>query len=249
MNENDKNEPDRSRREVVILIGSLAAGMFGCGSGSTSSPTSPTSPTSTPAISSSPAATGCVVRPALTEGPYFVDERLNRSDIRTDPADGSTRPGVPLRLTFRVTRSSGSTCATLAGVFVDVWHCDALGTYSDVQGASGRKFLRGYQVTDASGTAQFTTIFPGWYSGRAIHLHFKIRTSLGGGDYEFTSQLFFDESVTAAVLAQSPYNTKGQPDTSNARDGIYQGGGSQLLVTPVAEGSGYGVTFDIALQY
>jgi len=137
----------------------------------------------------------------------------------------------------------------LAGVFVDIWHCDALGTYSDVQGASGRKFLRGYQVTDASGAAQFTTIFPGWYSGRAIHLHFKIRTSLAGGGYEFTSQLFFDESVTAAVLAQSPYRTKGQPDTSNARDGIYQGGGSQLLVTPVGEGSGYGVTFDLALQY
>jgi len=245
----DKSTPDRSRREVVIFIGSLAAGVFGCGNGSTSSPTSPASPPPTPATSSSPAATGCVVRPALTEGPYFVDERLNRSDIRTDPADGSARPGVPLRLTFRVTRSSGSTCAALAGVFVDVWHCDALGTYSDVQGASGRKFLRGYQATDASGVAQFTTIFPGWYSGRAIHLHFKIRTSLGGGGYEFTSQLFFDESVTAAVLAQSPYSTKGQPDTSNARDGIYQGGGSQLLVTPVAEGPGYGVTFDIALQY
>jgi protocatechuate 3,4-dioxygenase beta subunit len=189
------------------------------------------------------------VRPALTEGPYFVDERLNRSDIRTDPADGSTRPGVPLRITFRVTRASGNTCAALAGVFVDVWHCDALGTYSDVQGAGGRKFLRGYQVTDASGTAQFTTIFPGWYSGRAIHLHFKIRTSLGGGGYEFTSQLFFDESVIAAVMAQSPYRGKGQPDTSNARDGIYQGGGSQLLVTSVAEGAGYGTTFDIALQY
>jgi protocatechuate 3,4-dioxygenase beta subunit len=170
-----------------------------------------------PTPASSPAATGCVVRPALTEGPYFVDERLNRSDIRTDPADGSVRPGVPLRLTFRVTRSSGSTCAALPGVFVDVWHCDALGTYSDVQGASGRKFLRGYQVTDASGAAQFTTIFPGWYSGRAIHLHFKIRTSLAGGGYEFTSQLFFDESVTASVLAQSPYSTKGQPDTMNSR--------------------------------
>ena len=249
MKQNDGNGPDRSRREVVIFIGSLAAGLFGCGSGSTSSPTSPTSPTPAPASSSSPAATGCVVRPALIEGPYFVDERLNRSDIRTDPVDGSTRPGVPLRLTFRVTRSSGGTCSMLAGVFVDIWHCDALGTYSDVQGASGRKFLRGYQVTDASGAAQFTTIFSGWYSGRAIHLHFKIRTSLAGGGYEFTSQLFFDESVTAAVLAQSPYRTKGQPDISNARDGIYQGGGSQLLVTPVGEGSGYGVTFDLALQY
>jgi protocatechuate 3,4-dioxygenase beta subunit len=245
-----EDEPDHARREVVIFIGSLAAGVItSCGADSTSAPTaSPTAPP-TPAVSASPGAAGCVVRPQLTEGPYFVDERLARSDIRTDPADGSTRPGVPLRLTFRVTRRSGGTCAALAGAFVDVWHCDALGTYSDVQGASGRKFLRGYQATDASGVAQFTTIFPGWYSGRAVHVHFKIRTSLTGGGYEFTSQLFFDPAVVSTVLAQAPYNAKGQPDTSNARDGIYQGGGSQLLLNLAPEGSGYGATFDIALQF
>jgi len=252
MKPNGLDEPDRGRREVVVVIGSLAVGVFGCGGESTSSPTSPTTPTPTPATSSSPSATGCVVRPQLTEGPYFVDERLNRSDIRTD-TDGSARPGVPLRLTFRVTRSSAGTCAALAGAFVDVWHCDALGVYSDVAdmgfNTRGTKFLRGYQATDASGVAQFTTIFPGWYSGRAVHVHFKIRTSLTGSGYEFTSQLFFDEAAIAAVFAQAPYNGKGRADTTNASDGIYHGGGSQLLLSLANEGSGYGATFDIALQY
>lgn len=132
---------------------------------------------------------------------------------------------------------------------MDVWHCDALGAYSDVGSTSGQKFLRGYQSTDASGNAQFSTIFPGWYQGRAVHIHFKIRTSLGGGGVEFTSQLFFDESVISQVFAQSPYSQKGRADTPNARDGIYQGGGSQLLLALAGEGTGYVATFDIALQF
>lgn len=178
-----------------------------------------------------------------------MDERLNRSDIRTDPATGAARPGVPLRLVFRVSRSSRSGCAALSGAFVDVWHCDALGVYSDVGNTSGQRFLRGYQTTDASGVAQFTTVFPGWYQGRAVHIHFKIRTGLTGGGAEFTSQLFFDEAVIAQVFAQSPYNSKGAADTSNARDGIYQGGGSQLLLALASEGTGYAATLDIALQF
>ena len=196
------------------------------------------------------AASGCVVRPQLTEGPYFVDEKLNRSDIRTDPGSGAVRPGVPLRLTFRVSRSVRRLLRRrCSGAFVDVWHCDALGVYSDVDNARGQRFLRGYQATDASGLAQFTTVFPGWYQGRAVHIHFKIRTSLTGGGQEFTSQLFFDEAVIAQVHSQSPYSQKGTRDTANTRDGIYQGGGSQLVLPIASEGSGLGATFDIALQF
>src|SRR4051812_5855964 len=112
-------------------------------------------------------ATGCVVRPEMTEGPYFVDEKLNRSDIRTDPTDGTTKPGVPLALTFAVGQAGTNACSPLAGATVDVWHCDAQGVYSDVTDSAigfntvGKKFLRGSQVTDARGTATFTTIYPG----------------------------------------------------------------------------------------
>jgi protocatechuate 3,4-dioxygenase beta subunit len=245
--------PDQARRDVVFLIGSFAAaGVFGCGGGDGA--TTPVS-ASTPAPTASPSASAssCVVRPQLTEGPYFVEEMLNRSDIRGDPATGTVRPGLPLRLSFRVSRTSSGTCTPLAGALVDVWHCDALGVYSDAQdmgfNTRGQKFLRGYQLSDASGLAQFTTIYPGWYSGRAVHIHFKIRNGTGSGaGFEFTSQVFFDEAITDLVHAQSPYNGKGRRNTTNAADGIYQGGGSQLLLPLVAEGSGYGSTFDIALQ-
>ena len=118
----------------------------------------------------------CVVRPELTEGPYFVDEKINRSDIRTDTTTNAVSAGVPLVLTFLVSQIGSSACTPLQGAQVDIWHCDALGVYSDVSGNSGN-FLRGYQVTDANGQAQFTTIYPGWYRGRAVHIHFKIRTT------------------------------------------------------------------------
>lgn len=188
----------------------------------------------------------CVVKPGLTEGPYFVDEKLNRSDIRVDPSDGSTREGVPLRLVVNVSTVDGSSCRTLSGAQVDLWHCDALGVYSDVaaQNTQGRKFLRGYQVTDQNGKVEFLTVYPGWYSGRAVHIHFKIRS----GSSEFTSQLFFDETTNAAVYRRAPYSSKGTADVPNARDGIYSQGGSQLLVTPVTDGDGYRGTFDIGLD-
>jgi len=241
--------PDPARREVVFLIGSFAAaGLLGCGDGD-SSPVA----ASSPSASASSTGSSCVVRPQLTEGPYFVDERLNRSDIRSDPTTGAPSAGLPLTLAFRVSRSSSGACTALSSAQVDVWHCDALGTYSDVSdpgfNTAGRRFLRGYQLTDASGLAQFTTIYPGWYSGRAVHIHFKIRSAAGATSaFEFTSQLFFDESLTDQVHAQAPYSSKGQRNTTNATDGIYRSGGSQLLLAVVPAGSGYGTSFDIALE-
>jgi protocatechuate 3,4-dioxygenase beta subunit len=198
-------------------------------------------------------ALSCVVRPQLTEGPYFVDERLNRSDIRTDPATNTAKPGSLLVLTFNVTRVSGNTCSPLAGAYVDIWHCDALGTYSDVRDAGfdtrGQKYLRGYQVTDSGGSAQFQTIYPGWYSGRAVHIHFKIRLFTGAETtYEFTSQLFCDDAFTDQVYTQAPYNTKGARNTRNTQDGIFNGGGSQLILDVSQTAQGYAATFNIGLE-
>jgi protocatechuate 3,4-dioxygenase beta subunit len=196
----------------------------------------------------------CIVTPAETEGPYFVDERLNRSDITTDPSGGSARPGVPLTITFNVARVGSSGCTALAGAHVDVWHCDALGVYSDVaaQGTVGRRYLRGYQLTDGGGVATFKTIYPGWYSGRAVHIHFKVRTFGGGSKtYEFTSQLFFDEAITDAVYQQSPYNSRPGRDTRNATDSVYRSNntsGSMLIASVKPSGSGYAATFGIGLN-
>jgi protocatechuate 3,4-dioxygenase beta subunit len=164
----------------------------------------------------------CVLTAALTEGPFFVDEKLNRSDIRTDPATGAVSAGVPLALMFNVERLVNGVCTPLPGAYLDVWHCDAGGVYSDVGAANGREFLRGYQVTDASGAARFATVYPGWYSGRPVHIHFKLRLYAGEREtYEFTSQFFFDEALTDKVHAQAPYTTRGQRNTRNNSDRIY----------------------------
>ncbi len=215
-------------------------------------PSSPMPAGSTSLVATSAVQTAlpaCVVRPAQTEGPYFVDEKLNRSDIRSDPSDGSVKEGVPLKLTIRVAQMAGSSCSALPAAMVDVWHCDAPGAYSDVRdpgfSTAGKKFLRGYQVTDASGAAIFTTIYPGWYQGRAVHIHFKIRTASG---QEFTSQLYFDDALSDQVFTQAPYASRGVRSTRNDNDGVFRNGGSQLVLRTVKDGAGYAATFDIGLQ-
>jgi len=196
----------------------------------------------------------CVVRPEQTQGPYFVDEKLHRSDIRSDPTDGSVKQGVSLRLLFRVTELKGNVCRPFAGATLDVWHCDALGVYSDARDplfgdTRGKKFLRGYQVTNAAGTAEFLTIYPGWYQGRTVHVHFKIRTgSASTAHHEFTSQLYFDDALTDRVHAELPYARKGQRTLRNAGDGIFRDGGTKLLLKVANHGEGYAAAFDAALQ-
>ncbi|WP_221090439.1 intradiol ring-cleavage dioxygenase [Deinococcus aquaedulcis] len=193
---------------------------------------------------------GCVVRPAMTEGPYFVDGEPRRSDIRKDSQTGRLSTGVPLKLEFVTSRVAAGGCTPRAGVLVDVWHCDALGTYSGVAGNSG-DVLRGSQVTNAQGRASFTTVYPGWYPGRAVHIHFKLRplNAAGQATGEFTSQLFFPESVNAAVFARAPYSQKGKADTPNAQDAIYRNGGSQLLLSVKGDPvGGYAATFDVGLN-
>ncbi|HEU4388062.1 MAG TPA: intradiol ring-cleavage dioxygenase [Blastocatellia bacterium] len=195
----------------------------------------------------------CVGKPQLTEGPYFVDERLNRSDIRTDPVTNAVSEGLPFVLTINVSRVSGSSCTALQGAYVDIWHCDAAGTYSDVRDAGfdtrGRKYLRGYQVTDTNGAVVFQTIYPGWYSGRTVHIHFKIRMFADAQTtYEYTSQLFFDDAFTDQVYTQSPYSAKGIRNTRNNQDGIYNGGGSQLLLNVAQTAQGFAATFNIGLE-
>jgi protocatechuate 3,4-dioxygenase beta subunit len=248
-----RSESKLARREALSALGSIVAvGFLGsCGGDGESSPTSSSSSTggSTSSLASTNAQ--CVVSPEVTEGPYFVDEMLNRSDIRTDPATGAARPGVPLDLTLALSLVGASGCGALAGALVDMWHCDALGLYSDVSAQStvGQRFLRGYQVSDASGRVRFMTIYPGWYSGRAVHIHFKVRTNPAGArGTEFTSQMFFDEALTDQVHAQAPYSQKGRRNTLITSDGIFRGGGTNLLVPLSAAGGGYAGTMFVGVR-
>ena len=204
---------------------------------------------------------GCVVRPELTEGPYFVDHQLNRSDIRGEAGGAGIKAGVPLSLVFNIAQVANKQCAPLPGAIVDVWHCDAAGTYSGVNDGMvgfntvGKQYLRGFQTTDANGVARFSTIYPGWYQGRAVHIHFKIRTAVpaavaGGAtrSYEFTSQFFFDDALSDTVFANAPYAAKGKRELRNADDGIFQESKGQLLLKPTPSGRGYAASFDLGLD-
>ena len=235
-----------NRRDVIALIGAAAtATLIGC----TRGPGGPSGPYTQQTIAR------CLVSPEQTQGPFFVEEKLNRSDLRVDPANGAVSPGVSLRLLLNVNQVANNSCKPLPGAVVDVWHCDALGSYSDVRdnaGGSGdtrgRKFLRGYQVTDGQGRVEFQTIYPGWYQGRTVHLHYKIRTNPNSEvGQEFTSQLFFDEAITDQVHAQQPYAQKGRRDTTNSSDGIFARGGNDLMLGLSKDAEGYAGTYKVAV--
>lgn len=230
-----------SRRQALLILGAAGGSLlFGCG------------PAPAGRASAAVQSGVCVVRPEQTEGPYFVDERLNRSDIRSDPGDGVVKAGTPLLLAFHVARVSDGSCAPLAGAYVDIWQCDAEGVYSDVTDRNfstvGKKFLRGFQVTDKEGVARFTTIYPGWYPGRTVHIHFKIRTSLDTEAYDFTSQVYFDDALTDKVFERAPYAARGPRSTRNNGDGIFRRSGSQLVLAATPKEDGYAADFRIGLQ-
>ena len=231
-----------SRREVLTLLGATGAAWFMTGKAN---------PRRADAGTLGPS---CIVRPEQTEGPYFIDERLHRSDIRSDPTDGRIRPGSPLTLTLLVSRLNAGDCQPLPGAQVDIWHCDALGVYSDVQDPHfdtiGQKFMRGYQITDARGEIQFTTVYPGWYLGRTVHIHFKIRTApIAQRSFEFTSQLYFDDILTDRVHAAPPYAAKGLRTARNQHDWIFRRGGDRLMLDTTTTAGGYTASFAIGLQF
>jgi protocatechuate 3,4-dioxygenase beta subunit len=166
----------------------------------------------------------CTLSPSVAEGPFWVDKMINRSDIRMNRADNTISQGVPLTLTINVYSVTSSGCSPLPNAQVDIWQADAAGKYSDnaTSQTVGMDFLRGYQTTDAAGQVRFTTIYPGWSAGRAVHLNIRIRTMQGTTTTgNFTTELFFNDTMSDAVLANAPYNTRGARDTRNDADPIY----------------------------
>ena len=236
-----------SRREIMRVCGATSAAALAAGVATRAA----ARPSASTAIDAVP---DCIALPAQTEGPYFVDEQLKRSDIRLEPSTGRTSDGVPLDLTFHLTRvSDAGACAILPGAMVDIWHCDAQGVYSGVRDrgfdTTDQTFLRGYQVTDEQGVVRFRTIYPGWYAGRAVHVHFKVRVTTGAGRAdEFTSQLYFDDGLTDRVHANTPYASHKGQRLLNARDMIFREGGTRLVL-PVAEtAGGYVAAYRIAMR-
>jgi len=204
-----------------------------------------------------------VASPSLTEGPFFVDEKLNRSDLVV----GTTRPsvvnGLPLLLAFTVYKLSGTTFTPLKGAQVDLWSADAAGAYSDEtdpmnhENTAHQTWLRGFQITNNDGIVQFKTILPGWYSGRTPHIHFKIRQAVPGtqSTAEFTSQVFLRDEVLDQFYSRPPYLSNGR-DTRNVNDGVYAErlpdgsmAGSHMLLDleKNADGPGHKASFPLIL--
>jgi protocatechuate 3,4-dioxygenase beta subunit len=211
------------RRQALGAFGTVSLGalLAGCGGEEERRPAA----SSTPFGDSS----SCTLTPEMTEGPFYFDADKVRRDIR----DG--HEGTTLRLALRVRDAA---CEPIPDAVVDIWHCDALGDYSTEEDP----FLRGVQVTDGDGIAEFTTIYPGWYQGRTVHIHAKVHLDASTA---LTTQIFFDDGVSDDVFAAAPYAGRGDREVRNDADGIFD---EALVLDLSREGDGYlgTISFDVA---
>ncbi|MEX1659333.1 MULTISPECIES: intradiol ring-cleavage dioxygenase [Streptomyces] len=245
-----------ARRTVLVATGATAA-TLAVGAAVSGTPASRTADTADTVPVA--AAAVCTLTREMTEGPYYLDGQYVRSDI----TEGKT--GFPLELALTVV--DDDTCATISNALVEIWHCDALGEYSGYVGNNGHNepdsgtFLRGGVLTGTGGVARITTVYPGWYRGRCVHIHVKVHVgvtltsdgSFTGGTELHTGQLFFDETITAKVGARSPYSANTVTRTTLAQDGIYDDGGAASgLLTLTALGSspsaGYSGTLTLGVE-
>jgi protocatechuate 3,4-dioxygenase beta subunit len=230
----------RSRRDALRLLGTgaIAVVVAACGgSGKRSEAEATTTTTATTGATAPATAQTCVLTPEMTEGPYYLSGEATRRDV----TEG--KPGTPLQLHFAVVDAAA--CAPIPGAIVEIWHADADGNYSGFgEGASSRTFLRGGQTADGTGAVTFETIYPGWYPGRAVHIHLKVHVD----GTAHTSQLFFDEATTDRVHAQAPYSARTGQRTRNSQDGIYQSGGAATTVLPSRSGEGYRAEMGLAVN-
>lgn len=220
------------RREALAILGAAgAAFVAGC-----STPSEPTTSGGTSTGGSTNAA--CAVTPSETVGPFPSLTDLVRSDIREG------RSGATLTLTLTIVNASQD-CAPLQNVEVEIWQCDAAGNYSQYGTQAAQTFLRGIQTTNSSGQVTFTTIYPGWYQGRATHIHVEVTRN---GSSLKATQIAFPEATNAAVYATGVYASRGSNPTSNSSDGIFSDSLSSETATLSGDAaSGLSATLRIAI--
>jgi protocatechuate 3,4-dioxygenase beta subunit len=222
------------RRELIGAIGATGAAVaFGCGGSS-----SPTSPTTTSTTTTTGSNSACAVTPTETIGPYPSLTDLFRSDIREG------KSGTLLALTIKVVNTN-SACSPVSGANVEIWHVDAAGNYSQYGTQTTQTYLRGIQTTNDSGEVTFITIYPGWYQGRATHIHAEV--TINNRSVKVT-QIAFPESINNAVHATGAYASRGSNPQSNSADGIFADSLSSELITPAGDPSnGYTAAFQIGI--
>lgn len=221
------------RREAIATLGAAGAALaIGCG-GDT-----PTSPSTTPTTTTGGTNAACAVTPTETAGPFPSLTDLIRSDIRED------RQGARLTLTITVVNTN-SGCSPVSGANVEIWQCDAAGGYSQYGSQTNATYLRGIQTTDANGQVTFTTIFPGWYQGRATHIHVEVTRN---GTPVKVTQIAFPDTTNAAVYSTGVYAARGANPTSNAGDDIFRDSlSSELAAVSGDAASGLTATFQVAV--
>ena len=223
------------RREAMAVMGAASAAIaLGCGD----SPTSPSTTTSSSSTTTTSTNAACAVTPTETVGPYPSLTDLFRSDIREN------KQGAQLTLTIKVVNAGGG-CTPVSGANVEIWHVDAAGNYSQYGTQTTQTYLRGIQTTNANGEVTFVTIYPGWYQGRATHIHVEV--TINGVSRKVT-QMAFPESVNNAVHTSGVYSSRGTNPMSNLADGIFADSLSSEIVTPAGDSaSGYSATFQVGI--
>jgi protocatechuate 3,4-dioxygenase beta subunit len=230
------NPRNLTRRDALTIFGATAVGggLLGCTSDS-ASPQGTGTGGAGGDPQTGPGNISCVLTPESTEGPFFVDEKLNRADLTANETDPAVLGGYPLALNFTIMAIGSGACQPLAGAFVDIWHANVNGLYSDeaptmfqMTDTSGVKYLRGYQVTNGAGAVAFKTIYPGWYLTRTVHIHFKIRLFAAAGNktFETSGQMYFDDAMNDTIFSQSPYVGRGaRTIPKNTNDQVFNGTG------------------------
>jgi protocatechuate 3,4-dioxygenase beta subunit len=223
------------RREAIAILGAAGAALtFGCGDNSPTGPSTDTGSTLVPGGTNA----SCAVTPSETVGPFPSLTDLVRSDIREG------KSGTTLTLTITVVNTNNN-CSPVENAAVEIWQCDADGNYSQYGSQTGQTYLRGIQTTSSSGQVTFTTVYPGWYQGRATHIHVDVARN---GVSVKVTQIAFPESVNAAVYATGVYASRGTNPTTNARDGIFADSLDSELATVTGDAtSGYTATFRIGI--
>ncbi len=238
-------------RSFTSLLGIVALSPLaeGCQTTAIVDPTA--APTTSGGSTNGSSATNCALTPTETEGPFPTKVPANfvRTDIRAD------RTGIALMLNLTI-KNANASCAALAGAVVDVWHCDKDGYYSEYGGSGMQSvnytnvsFLRGRQTTDAGGLTAFTTVFPGWYSGRAPHIHVHIYNAAGRS--LLVTQIAFPFDITNLVYTTGQANgyTKGVQSTKNEQDNVFSDGfATELATVSGSNAAGYVLTHTIVVS-